>query len=137
MLGLNFLMKIETIVDVEKGVIQVWNGLRMVIELLPLCVVNMLQHVLEQAQSQSFHSIREAMQGLSLEDHLFNENAKLIDLDDDFISNSEMNDSGSDVDDYHELILQSEHMYVENLMDQGLNELIPEETPTQMVNLII
>jgi hypothetical protein len=41
-----------------------------------------------------------------------------------------MNDSGSDVDDYHELILQSEHMYVENLMDQGLNELIPEETPT-------
>ncbi len=76
------------------------------------------------------------MQGLSLEDHLVNGNAKLIDPDDDFISNSEMNDSGSDADDDRELILQSEQMYVEDLMDQGLEELIPKEAPTQMVNLL-
>lgn len=37
----------------------------------------------------------------------------------------EMNDFGNDVDDDHDLILQSEQMYVEDLMDQGLDELIP------------
>jgi hypothetical protein len=47
MLGLDFLMKIGTILDVEKGVIKVWNGLGMAMELLLLTVVNMLWHVLE------------------------------------------------------------------------------------------
>jgi len=37
----------------------------------------------------------------------------------------EMNDFGNDVDDDHDLILQSEQMYVEHLMDQGFDELIP------------
>ncbi len=42
LLGFDFLMKIETIVDVEKGVIHLRNGPRMVLELLPLTIVNML-----------------------------------------------------------------------------------------------
>jgi hypothetical protein len=46
LLGLDFLMKIETIVDVEKGVIKVQNSPRMVVELFPLTLVNMLQLVL-------------------------------------------------------------------------------------------
>ncbi len=76
------------------------------------------------------------MQGLSLEDHLFNGDAKLIDPDDDLIFDSEMNDFGSDVDD-DELILQSEQMYVEDLMDQGFDELILKKAMTQMVNSIL
>jgi hypothetical protein len=48
LLGLDFLMKIEAIVDVEKGVIQVQNGPKMAIELLPLIVVNMLHPINEQ-----------------------------------------------------------------------------------------
>jgi hypothetical protein len=51
LLGLNFFMKIETIVDVEKGVIKVQNGLGMAMELFPLIVVNMLQLVLEPERS--------------------------------------------------------------------------------------
>ncbi len=38
LLGLDFLMKIGAIVDVEKGVIQVWNGPSMEVELLPLTI---------------------------------------------------------------------------------------------------
>lgn len=34
--GLEFFMKIETIVDVEKGIIQICNGLGMEVEVLPL-----------------------------------------------------------------------------------------------------
>jgi hypothetical protein len=40
-----------------------------------------------------------------------------------------MNDFGSDVDD-DELILQSEQMYVEDLMDQGFDELILKKAMT-------
>lgn len=41
-LGLDFFIKIEAVVDVEKGMIQVRNGPGMEVEVLPLNVVNML-----------------------------------------------------------------------------------------------
>jgi hypothetical protein len=43
LLGLDFLIKIGAIIDVEKGVIQVCNGPIMEMEVLPLNVINMLQ----------------------------------------------------------------------------------------------
>jgi hypothetical protein len=43
LLGLDFLMKIGVVIDVEKGVIQVCSGPGMEVEVLPLNVVNMLQ----------------------------------------------------------------------------------------------
>jgi hypothetical protein len=42
LLGLDFLTKIKMVVDVEKGVMQVWNGPSVTIEILPFKVVNML-----------------------------------------------------------------------------------------------
>ncbi len=45
LLRLDFLMKIEVVVDVEKGVMHVWNKLGVTIEILPLNVVNMLQRI--------------------------------------------------------------------------------------------
>jgi len=45
LLGLDFLMKIGAIVDVEKGVIHVRNRPSVAIEILPLNVVNMLQKI--------------------------------------------------------------------------------------------
>jgi hypothetical protein len=70
------------------------------------------------------------MQGLSLEDQLLNGNAKRIDLDDDIIFDFEMNAFEIYANDDHELILWSEQMYVEVLMDQRLDDLIWEEAPT-------
>jgi len=46
-LGLEFLMKIRVVINVEKGIIQVQNGPSMEVELLPLIIINMLQHVSE------------------------------------------------------------------------------------------
>ncbi len=43
LLGLDFLMKIKAIVDVEKGVIQVRSGPSIIVEVLFFNVVNMLQ----------------------------------------------------------------------------------------------
>lgn len=51
LLGLDFLMKVGTMVDMENGVIQVRNGPGMEIKLLPLIVFNMLQLISEQKLS--------------------------------------------------------------------------------------
>jgi hypothetical protein len=51
LLGLDFVIKIGAIVDVEKGVIQVRNKPRREVEVLPLNVVNML-HVLEGSEKE-------------------------------------------------------------------------------------
>jgi len=51
LLGLDFLIKIGIVVDVEKGIIQVRNRLGMEVEVLPLNVVNMLQ-VLERSKEE-------------------------------------------------------------------------------------
>jgi hypothetical protein len=44
LLGLKFLMKIEVVVYVEKDTIQVRHGPRANVEMLPLNVVNIVQH---------------------------------------------------------------------------------------------
>jgi len=45
LLGLDFLMKIGAIVDVERGLIQVRKGLGIDVEVLPLTMVNLLQRM--------------------------------------------------------------------------------------------
>jgi hypothetical protein len=45
LLGLDFLMKIGTIMDVERGLIQVRHGPGANVEVLPLTMVNLLQRV--------------------------------------------------------------------------------------------
>jgi len=51
LLGLDFLIKIGIVVNVEKGIIQVCNEPRMEVEVLPLNVVHMLQ-VLERFEKE-------------------------------------------------------------------------------------
>jgi hypothetical protein len=43
LLGLDFLIKIGAIMDVEQGLIQIRHGLRANVEVLPLIIVNILQ----------------------------------------------------------------------------------------------
>jgi predicted aspartyl protease len=45
LLGLDFLMKIEAVMDVERGLLQVRHGPRNNVEVLPLTVVNLLQRM--------------------------------------------------------------------------------------------
>jgi len=45
LLGLDFLIKIGAIVDVEQGLIQVRHGLGVNVKILPLTMVNMLQRM--------------------------------------------------------------------------------------------
>jgi hypothetical protein len=58
--GLDFLMKIEAIIDVEKGLLHVCNELGMEVEVLPLNVVKML-HVLEKSKEENNEIQRELL----------------------------------------------------------------------------
>ncbi len=57
-------------------------------------------------------------------------------LDDDQESNFNMNEFGSEVEDDHDKILHEKTLLMEDLMDQGLDDLIRKEAPTQIINLI-
>ncbi len=49
LLGLDFLIKIAAIMDVERSLIQIKHGLRANVEVLPLTMVNMLQNMSSEA----------------------------------------------------------------------------------------
>jgi len=61
LLGLDFLIKIGAIVDVERGLIQVRKGPGVDVEVLPLTMVNLLQRVNSGSQIQDTPSIRKRM----------------------------------------------------------------------------
>jgi hypothetical protein len=52
LLGLDFLMKIGAVVDVERGLIQVKHGPGTNVEVLPLTMVNLLQSINSKALMQ-------------------------------------------------------------------------------------
>jgi hypothetical protein len=52
LLGLDFLMKIGAVVDVERGLIQIRRGLGTNVEVLPLTTVNLLQNVNMESREQ-------------------------------------------------------------------------------------
>jgi predicted aspartyl protease len=56
-LGLDFLMKIGAVVDVERGLIQVRHGPRSNVEVLPLTMVNLLQRMNSEAMMHEVTTI--------------------------------------------------------------------------------
>jgi hypothetical protein len=58
LLGLDFLMKIRAVVDVERGFIQIRRGPGTNVEVLPLTTVNLLQSVSLGSQEQGAANMR-------------------------------------------------------------------------------
>jgi hypothetical protein len=59
-------MKIRMVIDVEKGVIQVHNGPGIVVEVLPLNVVNML-HRISRLEASKHDQMKKGFNNMSLE----------------------------------------------------------------------
>jgi hypothetical protein len=60
LLRLDFLMKIGAIVDVERGLIQVRNGLGVNVEVLPLTMVNLMQKMSSEALERDTNIVLES-----------------------------------------------------------------------------
>jgi hypothetical protein len=66
MLGLDFFIKIKVIIDVKKGTIQVRQGPRNNIQILPLNMGNMLQMVKEKVKPKSNANEKDTMELMEL-----------------------------------------------------------------------
>jgi hypothetical protein len=122
LLGLNFVAKIGVMVDVEKCVIQVHNGLGMEFELLRLTIINMLQPISEQKLSHHVKYIAKRIQGLSLMEQPQLETFIPNNPNDDQEFDSNINEFGNETEDDHDKTLHEKTLPMEDLMDQGLDD---------------
>jgi hypothetical protein len=140
LLGLNFLIKIGTIVDVEKGVIQVRNKPETKVEVLPLNVVNMLQVLVG---SEDKCNVQEELFNKKMGQLQIKDWADLLgaldseDFNDESSSEEETTEyEGRTKDGPQEIMLNLENE-IEKLKDHGLDFIIEGETPMQILNLTL
>jgi predicted aspartyl protease len=137
LLGLDFLMKIGAIVDVERGLIQVRKGLRANMEVLPLTMVNLLQNVNSEAlehdaavasKSASFETLEVDLGKMSLYDSVVNEQVNVL-----------KSESDTDADDDGEEGFQSAEPINEEseFGNTELEELVLKEGPQQILQLTL
>jgi hypothetical protein len=123
LLRLDFLMKIQAMVDVEKGVIQVWNGPSVLVEILLINIVNMLQLVTKPKEEDLYKLNNLSLENLhtgKVETHSF-EFFSFNDCCDDFLFEDETSESKDNSDDISKRILPLEADLIEELNDHGMN----------------
>jgi hypothetical protein len=138
LLGLDFLMKIEAIVDVERGLIQVKNGPGANVEVLPLTMVNLMQKMSSEALERDTYTALESTPPNGDLDVDFG-NLLLCDPIVTGQTNTLVSDSDTDADDDGEGGLQ----LVEPIDDKSefrnteLEDLVLMEEPQQILQLIL
>ncbi len=137
LLGLDFLMKIGAIVDIERGLIQVRKGPGANVEVLPLTMVNLLQNVNSKAlehdaavasKSASSETLEVDLGKMSLYDSVVNEQ-----------ENVPKSESDTDADGDGEEGLQSAEPIDEEseFGNTELEELVLKEGPQQILQLTL
>jgi predicted aspartyl protease len=137
LLGLDFLMKIGAIVDVERGLIQVRKGPGTNVEVLPLTMVNLLQKMSPKTlehdvavtlKSASSETLEVDLGKMSLYDSVVNKQADVP-----------VSESDTDADDDGEEGLQSMELIDEEseFGNTELEELVLKEGPQQILQLML
>jgi len=135
LLGLDFLMKIGAVVDVERGLIQVRYGPGAHVEVLPLTVVNFLQRVnAGQGRNEAVLFVKggPAEQDLevgSYRDQEADEEEEDVSISDDENDDDEFHDSESNP------LEQSDSD--DEFVDPELEELVNSEGPEGMLQLML
>jgi hypothetical protein len=146
LLGLDFFIKIGAVVDVEKGFIQIKQGLGNNIQVLPLNMVNMLHLVLEDNNMTEENNQGESLRLWGIgpwepkewkeKTFLQNQNNSL--LDDEFEPITSDEDTIVMVDDgQYDLFLPAKTREVEDLMDNGFENFLKREGPNHIMHLIL
>ncbi len=137
LLGLDFLMKIGAIVDVERGLIQVKKGPGTNVEVLPLTVVNLLQNVSSEVVEENVAATLKNVSPGTLEVDLGK-----MSLCDSVVpeqTNMQMSESDTDTSDDSEEELQSVGPIEgeSEFEDTELEELVLKEGPQQILQLTL
>jgi hypothetical protein len=133
LLGLDFLIKIGVVVDVERGLIQVRKGPGTNMEVLPLTMVNLLQNVSSEVQehdavdtskSASFETLKVEFGKMSLYDFVENEQ-----------TNASVSESDTNADDDSDEGIQLPEPIDEEFEfgNTELDELVLKEGPQQIL----
>jgi len=137
LLGLDFLMKIGAIVDVERGLIQVRKGLGDNVEVLPLTMVNLLQNVNSETleheaavtiKSASSEALEVDLGKMSLYDFVMDEQVRVPKSESDTNANDDNEEGLQSVEPTNE---ESE------FVDTELEELVLKEGPQQILQLTL
>jgi len=136
LLGLDLLIKIGAIVNIEQGLIQVRRGPEANVEILPLTVVNLVQRSDSSTDSHDGGGIQEHMpgnpderEGLSFVCQQSNKGEKVI-LEADLDSDS------SESSDERTLLVGSDERLLE-FVDAEFEDLVSKEGPLQILQLTI
>ncbi len=145
LLGLDFFTKIGMVVDVKKGVMQVWNGPNVLVEVLPFNVVNMLQRIVRLEEVRNA-KMREDFSRMNLEqlcateDFAWDFTSTHLDSTtciDDFLFKEDLSEVEGNADDNLYKILPIKKIMIEKLNNHGMNEVVEDETPMQILNLVL
>jgi hypothetical protein len=128
LLGLDFLIKIGTIVDVERGLIQVRHGPGLDVEVLPLTVVNMLQASNSERKSRNYGEVEVVAEQQHTDDRV-QEQRMVVQTSD---SNSNTSEGSKD----ECQVLKSDCVETE-FKDTELEQLIQQEGPEQILQLTL
>jgi len=137
LLGLDFLMKIGAVVDVERGLIQVRHGPGTNVEVLPLIVVNLLQrmsaNMMVRETSTTWKDARAHQDGYAVLD----QDREAVNEEDD--ASTLDSDDDSDTSEYYD----SESHPIEQIdsedefVDAEFEELVSSEGPREMLRLML
>jgi len=137
LLGLDFLMKIGAVVDVERGLIQVRHGPGTNVEVLPLTVVNLLQRMstgtMVRETSTTWKDARADQDGAAVPD----EDREAVNNGND--ASTSNSDDDSDTSEYYDSEsnrlkqIDSEDEFV----DAEFEELVSSKGPQEMLRLML
>jgi len=137
LLGLDFLMKIGAVVDVERGLIQVRHGPRTNVKVLPLTVVNLLQRMSAGTMVRETSTTWKDAHAHQDGDVVPDQDREAINEEDD-ASTSDFDDD-NDTNEYYD----SESNRLEQIdsedefVDAKFEELVSSERPQKMLRLML
>ncbi len=137
LLGLDFLMKIGAIVDVEHGLIQVRHGLGANVEVLLLTMVNLLQRVESANMMPESTSVWQSSSTGDNSDRVVDQERTITPSEDAAISSD--TDSGTEGSEHGEVFadLVKQYESVDEFGEDELAKLIEAEGPSEILQLIL
>jgi hypothetical protein len=133
LLGLDLLIKIGAIVDVERGLIQVRRGLGTNVEVLPLTMVNLLQRVNSKALMQDTTAIWKNTHDNGGSDWISDQGRAIVTKEGDSFTS----DSDTNTDDSEHCDLESNQLKQIDCEDEfgntGMEELVKSEGPQEIL----
>ncbi len=137
LLGLDFLMKIGAIVDVERGLIQVRHGPCANVEVLPLTMVNLLQRINSETLMQESTTIWQSASTSDNPNWVADQDCTIA-TKEDAASSSDF-DTGTDGSEHGDVVSSPVKQvdYEDEFGEDELEKLVKSEGPPKILQLIL